>query len=135
MMSTWSVVIASTPHDTSARATAWSFTVHHQTGRPRQTTLRFLKNEPKSVICYLKTPEKEGILIDAIYEEAFRNELFWLIRNAASVPVTDGALHFEPGRMLQELKVEKEDIASEILRAEQSNTSVIYNNEFFFNSG
>jgi len=94
--------------------------------------LRFLKNEPQSVICYLKTPEKEGILIDAIYEESFRNELFWLIRNATSVPVTDGALHFEPGRMLQELKVEKVDIASEILRAEQSNTSVIYNNQFFF---
>ncbi len=94
--------------------------------------VRYLKNETRSVICYLKTPDREGILIDAIYDEEFRNELFWLIKNNQTVPVKAGRLHFEPGKILEELTVEKEDISSEVLRVEQSNTSVIYNHQFFF---
>ncbi len=94
--------------------------------------VRFLKNEPQSVVCYLKTPEHEGILIDAIYEEGFRNELFWRIKTRESVNVQAGRLTFESGKILDELQVEREDVSSEVLRAEQSNTSVIYNDQFFF---
>ncbi|MCB0676469.1 MAG: maltose alpha-D-glucosyltransferase [Saprospiraceae bacterium] len=94
--------------------------------------LHYIKNVNHSVICFLKTPTQEGILIDAIYHEGFRNELFWLIRSNATLPVSDGQLSFESGKILDELKLEKEDIVSEILKAEQSNTSVIYNNQFFF---
>jgi len=94
--------------------------------------VRYLKNEPQSVICYLKTPAAEGILVDAIFEEGFRNELFWRIKSHETIQVTAGQMVFEPGKMLRELKVEREDVFSEVLRAEQSNTSVIYNNQFFF---
>lgn len=97
-----------------------------------ERVVRFLKNEPQSVICYLKTPETEGILIDAIYDEGFRNELFWLIKTGANLSVRGGQLSFESGKILSDLRVEQEDIVSEVLRAEQSNTSVIYNNQFFF---
>jgi maltose alpha-D-glucosyltransferase / alpha-amylase len=92
----------------------------------------FLKNAPGAVVSYLKTPAREGILIDAIFSETFRNELFWMIKNNATLQVEGGLLQFEAGRMLLDLEIEKEDIASEILKAEQSNTSVIYNNQFFF---
>jgi maltose alpha-D-glucosyltransferase / alpha-amylase len=94
--------------------------------------VRYLKNENQSVVCYLKTPEAEGIIIDAIYEEAFRNELFWRIKTNDKVGVQGGDLLFESGKLLDSLKVEREDVFSEVLRAEQSNTSVIYNNQFFF---
>ncbi|MCB0565146.1 MAG: putative maltokinase, partial [Phaeodactylibacter sp.] len=94
--------------------------------------VRFLKNENQSVISYIKTPSREGIIIDAIYEEGFRNELFWSIKKNAKVNVIGGQLVFESGKILDELDVEKEDIVSEVLRAEQSNTSVIYNGQFFF---
>lgn len=94
--------------------------------------IRFIKNESKSVLCYLKTPEREGILIDAIFDDRFRDELFWLIKNNHNVNVTGGTLKFEAGKILNELEVEREDIVSEVLKAEQSNTSVIYNNQFFF---
>ena len=94
--------------------------------------VHFLKNVPYGVVCYLKTPSMEGILIDAIYDEKFRNELFFWMKTNAVVPVANGALRFEAGKILEELNVEKEDIASEVLKAEQSNTSVIYNNQFFF---
>ncbi len=94
--------------------------------------IHFIKNEPKSVICYLKTPAKEGIIIDAIYDDRFRDELFWLIKNNYAVSVTGGTLRFEAGKILAALDIEKEDIVSEVLKVEQSNTSVIYNNQFFF---
>ncbi|MFZ2898389.1 MAG: maltose alpha-D-glucosyltransferase [Saprospiraceae bacterium] len=92
----------------------------------------YLKNVPQGVVCYLKTPAKEGILIDAIHEEPFRNELFWWMKTNAVLPVSSGLLRFESGKILQELEAPKEDIRSEILKAEQSNTSVIYNGQFFF---
>ncbi|MEN0006074.1 MAG: maltose alpha-D-glucosyltransferase, partial [Bacteroidota bacterium] len=91
-----------------------------------------LKNNPKSVLCYFKTPNGEGIIIDAIYEEAFRNELFWLIKNNRSIDLIGGRLAFEAGKIVDELEILKDDIVSEVLKAEQSNTSVIYNNQFFF---
>ncbi|MCB9285523.1 MAG: maltose alpha-D-glucosyltransferase [Lewinellaceae bacterium] len=94
--------------------------------------VQYLKNVPYGVVCYLKTPSKEGILIDAIYDEKFRNALFHWMKTNALVPVENGALRFEAGKILEELNVEMEDVRSEILKAEQSNTSVIYNNQFFF---
>ena len=97
-----------------------------------ERVVRYLKSETQSVVSYLKTPSQEGILVDAIYEESFRNELFWLIKENEKVNVTGGQLVFESGKILDDLEIEKEDIASEVLRAEQSNTSVIYNGQFFF---
>jgi len=94
--------------------------------------VRFLKNENQSVISYIKTPSREGIIIDAIYEEGFRNELFWSIKTNGKVNVAGGQLVFESGKILDDLDLKKEDIASEVLKAEQSNTSVIYNSQFFF---
>ncbi|MCI5081999.1 MAG: maltose alpha-D-glucosyltransferase, partial [Saprospiraceae bacterium] len=94
--------------------------------------VQFLKNEPKSVICYLKTPDTEGILIDAIYHARFRDQIFWLIKTNAERTTPSGKLQFEAGRILQQWPVEKSAIKSEVLKAEQSNTSVIYNDQFFF---
>lgn len=97
-----------------------------------ESIVYYLKNENKSVVSYLKTPTQEGILIDAIYEESFRNELFWQIKNDTEINVIGGRLSFESGKILSQINLEKEDIVSEVLKAEQSNTSVIYNNEYFF---
>ncbi|MBK6902126.1 MAG: maltose alpha-D-glucosyltransferase [Saprospirales bacterium] len=94
--------------------------------------LHYLKNAPQGVVCYLKTPTAEGIIVDAIYEEPFRNDLFLRMKTNSLLPVSNGALRFEAGKVLEELNAEREDISSEILKAEQSNTSVIYNNQFFF---
>jgi maltose alpha-D-glucosyltransferase/alpha-amylase len=94
--------------------------------------VQYLKSEPQSVVCYLKTPTKEGIIVDAIYHEGFRNELFHRIQENQATGVLNGMLRFESGKIVDELEIEKEDIRSDILKAEQSNTSVIYNGQFFF---
>ena len=95
--------------------------------------VHFLKNEPRSVVCYLKAGDTQGILIDAIYEESFRNELFRLIRNNGSIELPGGVLRFEAGKILtEEPFIPDDQIRSEVLKAEQSNTSVIYNDQYFF---
>lgn len=94
--------------------------------------IHYLKKDNGGVISYLKTPEGEGIVVDAIYDEDFRNELFWLIKTNRQLPLPTGVLHFESGKMLSELALEKEEVKGELLRVEQSNTSVIYNDAFFF---
>jgi maltose alpha-D-glucosyltransferase / alpha-amylase len=92
--------------------------------------VQYLKNRPQAVICYFKTPTTEGILIDALFEETFRNDMFRLIQSNSEVPTTEGVLRFESGTIVKDFAPEK--IESEILKAEQSNTSVIYNDQFFF---
>ncbi|MFT5165903.1 MAG: maltose alpha-D-glucosyltransferase/alpha-amylase [Saprospiraceae bacterium] len=94
--------------------------------------LELIKNEPQSVICHLNTVSKTGIIVDAIALESFRNELFYNIQTNQQVEISNGYLKFESGKILGTIKLEKADITSEILKAEQSNTSVIYNNQFFF---
>lgn len=95
--------------------------------------VHFLKNEPRSVVCYLKVGDTQGMLIDAIYEASFRNELFRLIRDNRSIEMPGGVLRFEAGKILtEEPSIPDDQIQSEVLRAEQSNTSVIYNDQYFF---
>jgi maltose alpha-D-glucosyltransferase / alpha-amylase len=92
--------------------------------------VQYLKNKTAAVVCYFKTPLQEGILVDALFEESFRTTIFRNIQNDKKVDTPEGVLRFEPGSVLAGLKLEK--IESDILKAEQSNTSVIYNDQFFF---
>jgi len=94
--------------------------------------VNYLKKEQGGVISYIKTPDAEGIVVDAIYDEDFRNELFWLIKTNQRLPLPAGALHFESGKMLADLNLSREAVSGVLLRAEQSNTSVIYNDSYFF---
>ena len=92
--------------------------------------IQYLKNRANAVMCYFKTPTKEGILVDALFEESCRTAIFEMIKNDVSVTTTEGVLKFESGSVLKDFKYEK--IESEVLRVEQSNTSIIYNDQFFF---
>ena len=92
--------------------------------------IQYLKTKPNAVLCYFKTPTKEGILIDALFEENCRTKIFEMIKTDVSVSDTEGVLRFESGSVLQNFKYEK--IESDVLKVEQSNTSIIYNDQFFF---
>ena len=94
--------------------------------------IAILKNEPQSVICHLNTASQVGIIVDAVALESFRNELFYNIKTNKKIELNNGNLRFESGKILDALKLEKEEVSSEILKAEQSNTSVIYNDQYFF---
>ncbi len=92
--------------------------------------LNYLKNFSQAVICYFKTPTQEGILMDALFLDSFRNHIFTAIKGNHHAHTSGGILQFDVGKIVQQF--ETKAIESEILKAEQSNTSVIYNDAFFF---
>src|SRR5690606_35473328 len=83
----------------------------------------------KGIVANLKLGEEEGILFDAVYNEEFRNVLFQNIRKGRKIQNGNGNLVFYHSEDTKSLG--KGGIQSKILNAEQSNTSIIYDNKFF----
>ncbi len=89
---------------------------------------------PKSVIAPVKIGTKKGVLYDAAYNEEFCNTLFRIISQKKKLKIGDGDLYGylskEAERMLR--KEKEVTIKSRILNAEQTNTSIIFNDKYFF---
>lgn len=115
--------------------------INYNDGLPEvyQLPLGFLPNSKeelvkevpkKGIIANLTVGEEEGILFDAVYHEDFRNVLFQNIRKGRKLQDANGNLvfyHSENG----ESDMGTGDITSKVLNAEQSNTSLIFNNKYF----
>ncbi|MFI5134746.1 MAG: putative maltokinase [Chitinophagales bacterium] len=80
----------------------------------------------KGIICN----SNYGFMIDAIYEENFRRILFHYLFHSSKIKQRNGYLQFEKGIAFKE-----EDFAaansSRVLDAEQSNSSLIYDEKYF----
>ncbi len=83
----------------------------------------------KGIIARLKVGGQEGYLFDAVYSERFRNVLFRNIKIGRRLKSGRGNLvfyhsegDFQPG---------PEKVHSKVLNAEQSNTSLIFDNKYF----
>lgn len=81
----------------------------------------------KSVLCGLELPETKGYIIDALYDADFREAVFLHILKEKDPPIGNGHLRFEKGKKLQA----PETIESRLLNAEQSNTTIVYNDMYF----
>jgi maltose alpha-D-glucosyltransferase/alpha-amylase len=89
------------------------------------------KIDKKALIAPIQIKEKNGFLIDALYHEEFRTQLFRHIVLQKQIPLTEeSALKFEKGSILNDFD-SKQNITSYVLKADQSNTSIIYNERFF----
>ncbi len=88
--------------------------------------------EDKAIIAPIKIQDNAGWLVDALYLEDFRNYLFYQIINKKRNKFKQGKLTFDRGRILaKEAKKNEITVSSEILKADQSNTSIIYNDKYF----
>ncbi len=83
----------------------------------------------KGIIANLELKGEEGLLFDAVYHEDFRNYLFESIRKGSKIEYGKGNLVFYKGAGVNSMG--KGEISSKILNAEQSNTSLIYDNKYF----
>ncbi|MDT0685876.1 maltose alpha-D-glucosyltransferase [Autumnicola psychrophila] len=83
----------------------------------------------KGVITRLTVGKEEGILFDAVYNEEFRNAIFKNIQKNKTLTSGKGSLNFYHGD--EEITINSEVLHSKILNAEQSNTSLIYDNKYF----
>ena len=71
---------------------------------------------------------QSGLLIDAIYDERFRQALFTAIYQNQTVPQTNGKLTFHRGRGLDE---GDEQLTSRVLPVDSSNSAMTFGDKYF----
>jgi maltokinase len=93
-----------------------------------QADMEELEDTP--MITRLATPLLEGTLYDALYTADFRDLLFAHILKNKVIVLPEGSLQFEKDPLF-DIKSSKKS-SSRILKADQSNTAVIYHDQYFF---
>ncbi|KJR42025.1 alpha-amylase [Candidatus Magnetoovum chiemensis] len=125
---------------------------------PADKALKIIEDYPTSVICHLRIENKktqknplldempnetakratfgalEGILHDAVFDKTFLKSLllFFLNKKAKSTGI-NGLLSCQHGKTLKTIisESDRENLEPNILKAEQSNTSVLYDSKLF----
>ncbi|MEM9848924.1 MAG: putative maltokinase [Bacteroidota bacterium] len=99
--------------------------------RDQQRLLNFSQIQPQAIICKVLSGGEEVALVDAIYDVNFRKTLFQSVRDTIQVSNEKGTIRCETGSMLKADQIAKADITSKVLNADQSNTAIIYNDQYF----
>ena len=103
-----------------------SFALRSQISKPGE--------EPNSgTICYLNAADGEGVLYDSLYDDSFRRLLLLGIASRKRIKSRSGELVFYPEKKLKDLITDEALAAlpSSPLKTEQSNTSIIYGDQFY----
>jgi len=97
-----------------------------------QESLTIQKEFPHAVIARLRIGDTEGVLYDGVYHEEFRKALLRAVATRKKIAGKHGTVVAYPGRKFKSLLADKKlPLSSQVLKAEQSNTSIIYENSFF----
>jgi len=93
---------------------------------------KIIEERPHIIVARVSTEHESGIIYDGIYNEAFQAYLLGMIERKKSAKGLYGEINAVPGRRFKNILGEmKTPLPSEVLRAEQSNTSFLYENIFF----
>jgi maltose alpha-D-glucosyltransferase/alpha-amylase len=85
----------------------------------------------QSVICRAEIQGKSGFILDSSYDKSFRDFLLVSMDKKVRVKDDEGVLEFNSS-VFNKIKIPNDQVDSKILKAEQSNTSIIYNDQYFF---
>jgi maltose alpha-D-glucosyltransferase/alpha-amylase len=96
---------------------------------PSENIFDRMEHSPQSVICRAEIQGQPGFLFDSSFDRAFRDQLFINIANGQRIKSDGDVLEFDSGVYT---KVDAGKVESKILKVEQSNTSIIYNDAYFF---
>lgn len=89
-----------------------------------------IAQNPKVIVAILRIGDTDGILHDSVYSEDFRKTILRMIVKKGSSRGLNGVLSSNPGKFLRELSGKELPLEkSQVLKAEQSNTSLLYGNE------
>jgi maltose alpha-D-glucosyltransferase/alpha-amylase len=84
----------------------------------------------QSVVCNAEIQDSSGFIIDSSYDRAFRDYLFTSMERKTRVKDDEGGvLEFNSSVFV---KLNTDRVESKILKADQSNTAMIYNDQYFF---
>jgi maltose alpha-D-glucosyltransferase/alpha-amylase len=87
---------------------------------------------PKSIIAQMKVGNESGILYDALYGLELQEFLITGMANNQHLSLPGGDIIFSGNDVLTNYFRENDKVKPRVLGGEQSNTSIIYNNRFFF---
>ncbi len=95
-----------------------------------ETSLR--QNCPLSILAKISVSRKSGILYDASYGESFRQAVYRMFARKRRVKNGEDELYFVTNDAFENLVGDqKESQTSKVLSAEQSNTSITFDNKLF----
>ncbi len=87
---------------------------------------------PLARVAPLKIGDEEGALFDAVYDRSFREALLTNLSRRKKVRSSAGELAGLPGSRLRRLKpAAGEEMASRVIKVEQSNSSILYGDRLF----
>ncbi len=97
---------------------------------PSDSILERVEYTVQSVVCRAEIQGKAGFIMDSSYDKVFRDFLFTSMAKETRIKHDDGTLHFNAS-VFSKLDAGKE-VDSKILKSDQSNTAIIYNDKYFF---
>ena len=81
------------------------------------------------IIANLNCADGKGSLVEALAIEEYRTDIFNNITQRKSVKLGNGSINYQKGKALK-----KEEVTSKLLTAEQSNTTIVYNDNYLRSS-
>jgi maltose alpha-D-glucosyltransferase / alpha-amylase len=96
-----------------------------------QFSFKLQDNCPQSVITLLKVNGEEGVLFDAIYGYDMQQAIIQNMSNHQHISLQNGEIVFTGSKLLKKHLQEHEKVRPRVLSAEQSNTSITYDNTFY----
>lgn len=98
---------------------------------PSDNIMERVEYTVQSVVCRAEIQGKAGFIMDSSYDKLFRDFLFISMGKEIKLKVDDGGTLLFNSGVFAKIDVNR-DIDSKILRADQSNTAIIYNDQYFF---
>lgn len=90
------------------------------------------KDFPQSMICRLHVGTDEGMLIDGAYDTRLHAQLFLMMANRRQISQGETRLQGYPGRGLRSFISNHAEVPlSKVLKADQSNTAIVFGDAFF----
>jgi maltose alpha-D-glucosyltransferase/alpha-amylase len=96
-----------------------------------QFSYKLQDNCPQSVVCLLNVNGEQGILYDAIYGYNMQEAIIQHMANHDTVASRHGELAFSGNRSLKKHMLANVNVKPKVMSAEQSNTSITYDNAWY----
>ncbi|MEO7990021.1 MAG: maltose alpha-D-glucosyltransferase [Chryseolinea sp.] len=98
---------------------------------PADSLLERVEYTVQSVVCRGEIQGKAGFIMDSSYDKTFRDFLFTSMENELKLKDDKGGVLTFNASMFTKIDISK-GVDSKILKADQSNTAIIYNDKYFF---
>jgi maltose alpha-D-glucosyltransferase/alpha-amylase len=98
---------------------------------PSDSIMERVEYTVQSVVCRAEIQGKAGFIMDSSYDKVFRDFLFLSMDKELSLKGDDGGVLQFNSSVFTKIDRSKE-VDSKILKSDQSNTAIIYNDQYFF---